>query len=46
MVQSVVVSYVPFIPNQMSLATAVVVLLVVLLFKPSGLFGTARVERV
>ncbi len=46
LVQSVVVQYINFIPNQMSLAAAVVVLLVVLLFKPSGLFGTARVERV
>ncbi|MGA9277664.1 branched-chain amino acid ABC transporter permease [Ilumatobacter sp.] len=46
MVQSIVVPYVGFIPNEMSLATAVIVLMLVLLFRPSGLFGTARVERV
>jgi len=46
LVQSVVVPYVPFIPNELSLAAAVIVLMVVLLFKPSGLFGTAAVERV
>jgi branched-chain amino acid transport system permease protein len=46
LVQSVVVQYVPFIPNEMGLATSVVVLVLVLLFKPSGLFGTPPVERV
>jgi branched-chain amino acid transport system permease protein len=46
LVQSLVVQYVSFIPNEMSLATAVVVLMLVLVFRPSGLFGTARVERV
>lgn len=46
MVQSIVVQYVPWIPNEMSLATAVVVLVLVLVFKPSGLFGTPTVERV
>lgn len=46
LVQSIVVQYVPFIPNEMSLATAVVVLVLVLVFKPSGLFGTPQVERV
>ncbi len=46
MAQSIVVQYVPFIPNEMSLATAVVVLVLVLVFKPSGLFGTPAVERV
>lgn len=45
LVQSVVVPYSP-IPNELSLAGAVLVLMVVLLFKPSGLFGTASVERV
>jgi branched-chain amino acid transport system permease protein len=44
-VQSILVPY-TFIPNEMSLAAAVVVLMLVLLFRPSGLFGTARVERV
>ena len=45
MVQSVVVPYSP-IPNELALAAAVLVLMIVLLFKPSGLFGTAAVERV
>lgn len=44
-VQSIIVPYTP-IPNELSLATAVVVLLLVLWFKPSGLFGTPQVERV
>lgn len=46
MVQSIVVAYVPFVPSEMGLAAAVVVLMIVLVVKPSGLFGTARVERV
>jgi branched-chain amino acid transport system permease protein len=46
MVQSLIVQYVGFIPNELSLAAAVVVLMLVLLFKPSGLFGTPPVERV
>ena len=45
MVQSILVPYTP-IPNEMALASAVVVLMLVLLFKPSGLLGTAQVERV
>ncbi|MFN0090928.1 MAG: branched-chain amino acid ABC transporter permease [Acidimicrobiales bacterium] len=45
-IQSLVVGYVSFIGSELSLATAFVVILVVLLFKPAGLFGTARVERV
>ena len=45
LVQSVVVPYSP-IPNELALAAAVLVLMIVLLFKPSGLFGTAAVERV
>lgn len=45
MVQSIIVPYTP-IPNEMALAAAVVVLMLVLLFKPSGLLGTAQVERV
>ena len=45
MVQSLLVPYTP-IPNELSLAAAVVVLMIVLLFKPSGLFGTPPVERV
>lgn len=45
MVQSLLVPYTP-IPSEMALAAAVAVLMLVLLFKPSGLFGTPRVERV
>lgn len=44
-VQSLLVPYTP-IPNELSLAAAVFVLMIVLLFKPSGLFGTPPVERV
>ncbi len=46
LVQSIIVQYVPGIPNELSLATAVLVLVLVLLFRPSGLFGTPQVERV
>jgi branched-chain amino acid transport system permease protein len=46
MVQSIVVQYVGFIPNELGLAAAVFVLMIILLFKPSGLFGTKPVERV
>ena len=46
LVQSVLVQYIPFIPTQMSLAAAAVVLMAVLLFRPAGLFGTAQVQRV
>lgn len=45
LVQSIAVPYLR-IPNELSLAAAVVVLMLVLLFKPSGLFGTPQVERV
>ena len=45
-VQSVVVQYIPFIPNEMSLSAAVVVLLIVLTLRPSGVLGTKAVERV
>jgi branched-chain amino acid transport system permease protein len=45
MVQSIVVPYLG-IPNELSLAAAVFVLMAVLVFKPSGLFGTPQVERV
>lgn len=44
--QTMVPSYVGFIPNDMGLATAVALIMVVLLVKPAGLFGTSRVERV
>ena len=45
LIQSVLVQYLP-IPNEMGLAAAVVVLMVVLLLRPAGLFGTKPVERV
>ncbi len=45
-IQSLLVQYAPFIPTELSLLTAVVVLLVVLFFRPAGFFGTAAVERV
>ncbi|NND73599.1 MAG: branched-chain amino acid ABC transporter permease [Ilumatobacter sp.] len=45
LVQSIVVPYVG-VPSELSLLAAVVVLMLVLLFKPSGLFGTPAVERV
>jgi branched-chain amino acid transport system permease protein len=46
LVEALVVGYVDWIPNQLSLSTAVVVILIALLFRPSGLFGSRRVERV
>ncbi len=45
LVQSIAVPYLG-IPSELSLLAAVVVLMLVLLFKPSGLFGTPQVERV
>ena len=45
MVQSIVVPYLG-VPSELSLGAAVIVLMLVLVFKPSGLFGTAQVERV
>ena len=45
-VQSVLVQYIPFIPNEMTLTTTVIVLLVVLTLRPSGFLGTKSVERV
>jgi branched-chain amino acid transport system permease protein len=46
LVESIVVGYVDFIPSQFALATAVFVLIAVLIVRPEGLFGTKRVERV
>ncbi len=46
LLQSLVVGYADFIPNELSLSLALVVILGVLLVKPAGLFGTTRVERV
>ncbi|MDG1696347.1 MAG: branched-chain amino acid ABC transporter permease [Ilumatobacter sp.] len=45
LVQSIAVPYLG-VPSELSLMAAVVVLMLVLLFKPSGLFGTPQVERV
>lgn len=39
-------SWFPDIGNELNLATAFLVLLVVLLLRPAGLFGTKRIERV
>ena len=44
--QSLVPAYVPFIGFELSLLPAIVVMLLVLLIRPAGLFGTERVERV
>ena len=46
LIESMVVGYVEWIPNQMSLAAAVVAIIIVLLIRPNGLFGTKAVERV
>jgi branched-chain amino acid transport system permease protein len=46
LIESIVVGYVNFIPSQMGLATAVVAIIVVLLIRPNGLFGSKAVERV
>lgn len=45
-VENMVAGYVSFIGQELKLAVAFVVILVVLMIKPSGLFGTAKVERV
>ena len=45
-IQSVLVQYIPFIPNEMTFTATVVVLLIVLTFRPSGFLGTKAVERV
>jgi branched-chain amino acid transport system permease protein len=46
LVQSLAAGYVSFISNQLQLATAFGLILVVLLIRPQGLFGRAPVERV
>jgi branched-chain amino acid transport system permease protein len=45
-VENLAAGYVGFIGQQMKLAVAFVVIVVVLMVRPSGLFGTAKVERV
>jgi branched-chain amino acid transport system permease protein len=44
--ESLVPAFLSFIGPQLSLAMALLVILIVLSFKPEGLFGTKRVERV
>ena len=44
--ESLLVGYVDFIPSQFGLATAVFVIIIVLLARPNGLFGSRTVERV
>jgi branched-chain amino acid transport system permease protein len=44
--EAFIVGYVPFFGADMLFPVMLVILLVVLLFRPSGLFGTERVERV
>jgi len=46
LLESIVVGYVEWIPSQLGLATAVFVIIAVLLVRPAGLFGSTRVERV
>jgi branched-chain amino acid transport system permease protein len=45
LIESVVVGYVPFIGSDLKLATALVVIIAVLLVRPQGLFGTRQVVR-
>lgn len=44
--QTMVAGYVEFMGSQLSLPGALLVMVVVLLFRPAGLFGTQRIERV
>jgi branched-chain amino acid transport system permease protein len=46
LIQSLSAGYLPFIGNQLQLATAFAVILLVLLIRPQGLFGRVPVERV
>ena len=46
LVESMLVGYIDWIPNQMSLAAAVVAIIIVLVIRPNGLFGSKAVERV
>jgi branched-chain amino acid transport system permease protein len=45
-IENLVASYVSFVGPDLKQATALVILMVVLMVRPSGLFGTKRVERV
>jgi branched-chain amino acid transport system permease protein len=44
--QTMLGGYVPFIGSQLSLPAALLVMVLILCFRPTGLFGTRRVERV
>ncbi|MCP3991879.1 MAG: branched-chain amino acid ABC transporter permease [Actinomycetia bacterium] len=46
MTQTLIPGYVPFIPTELSLLPPLLVMAGVLLIRPTGLFGTKRVERV
>ncbi|MBU2694368.1 branched-chain amino acid ABC transporter permease [Pimelobacter sp. 30-1] len=46
LVQNLAGGYVPFIGNELKVATALTLIVVILLVRPQGIFGTARVERV
>jgi branched-chain amino acid transport system permease protein len=46
LLESIVVGYVDWIPSQLGLATAVFVIIAVLIVRPAGLFGHPPVERV
>ena len=46
MTQTLVPGYVPFISTELSLLPPLLVMGLVLLVQPTGLFGTRRVERV
>jgi branched-chain amino acid transport system permease protein len=46
-IENMVAGYLPeWVGQEMKIAVAFIVIVVVLLFKPSGLFGTSKVERV
>ena len=44
--ENLVGTYIPFIGNELKLAVALVIIVLVLIFRPSGLFGKAVVTRV
>ena len=46
MIENIVVGYIDWIPAELGLATAVVLIIGVLLWRPAGLFGSRTVQRV
>ena len=46
MAEAFIPSFFSFVGSELSLAVALAVIVVVLLVRPEGLFGTKRVERV